>query len=386
MGAAALPADEEQRLRTLYAYEVLDTVEEEAFDDVCHLAAAVCQTPTSLISLVDRRRQWFKARVGFDREETDRDCSFCAHAILEGDLMVVEDATRDARFRDNRLVLSAPNVRFYAGAPVVAANGQPLGTLCVIDDKPRSIDEGERSALRTLARQVQAHLELRRLQHERDLLGRFVVHDLRNFLTSMRLNARHAVTAAEGGEIPLGDLRDLHEAVDLSHRRVEDFHAILASERGTLPMRIDEVDIVRMVDGLRGLLKHRLAEQQVTLVTSARLPTMVADAELLRRILENLVHNALQVAPAGTTIRVETWASGHRAFLRVSDEGPGVAEDERESIFDLDRSGTRRDKRGSTGLGLAFCRIATTAMGGAIHCEAPPAGNGAAFLVTLPAH
>ncbi|MFW6197414.1 MAG: GAF domain-containing sensor histidine kinase [Myxococcota bacterium] len=384
MGAAPLPADEEQRLRTLYAHEILDTVEEQGFDDVCRLAASVCDTPISLVTLVDRRRQWFKARVGLDEKETERDCSFCAHAILEGDLMVVPDAAQDARFADNRLVLSSPHIRFYAGTPLVAHDGQPLGSLCVLDDRPRRLDEDQLASLRALGRQVEAQLEMRRAQHDKDILGRFVVHDLRNLLTSMLFNARQALSVAEQDEIPLEDLRDLREAVDLSHRRVDDFHTLLASERDTVPMSIEQVDIARIVEGERARLKHRLAEQRVSLVSSLQAPILQADPDLLRRVLENLLHNALDVAPVDTAIRVETWAEDNHAFLRVSDEGPGVAEDERDSIFDIDRSGTKRTTRGSTGLGLAFCRMSTRTMGGSIRYDDPATGKGAAFLVTLP--
>ena len=124
MVAAPTPPNEEERLRTLYSYEILDTMEEQSFDDVCRLAAGLCQTPIALISLLDRSRQWFKARVGLDIRETSRDHSFCAHAILEDErILVVPDARRDARFSDDPLVLTSPHVRFYAGVALEVPDG-----------------------------------------------------------------------------------------------------------------------------------------------------------------------------------------------------------------------------------------------------------------------
>jgi diguanylate cyclase (GGDEF)-like protein len=158
-----LPADEGARLKALEGYAILDTLPEPAYDDISRLAAHVCGTPIALVSLVDRNRQWFKARVGLDVPETPRDVAFCAHALLEPDeVLVVPDAGKDARFADNPLVTAGPKIRFYAGAPLVTSEGHPLGTLCVIDRTPRALTAEQMEALRALSRQVMAQLELRR--------------------------------------------------------------------------------------------------------------------------------------------------------------------------------------------------------------------------------
>lgn len=159
---APLPPDEAQRLETLRRYRILDTTPEEAFDDLVHAAALLCRTPIALLTLVDATRQWFKARQGLPTPETARRDAFCAYAILGSELMVVSDTHSDSRFLDNPLVTGDPYIRFYAGAPVVTAEGYGLGTLCVIDRVPRSIGEEEARALRGLARQAMVQLELRR--------------------------------------------------------------------------------------------------------------------------------------------------------------------------------------------------------------------------------
>ncbi|MDB5294088.1 MAG: multi-sensor hybrid histidine kinase, partial [Phycisphaerales bacterium] len=156
------PADEAARLAALRAYDILDTPDEAAFDDLTRLAARICGTPISLVSLVDADRQWFKSRVGLDVAETPRDLAFCGHAILGQDLFVVPDAARDDRFADNPLVAGDPHVRFYAGAPLVGEGGQALGTLCVIDRVPRELTPDQADALRALARQAMSQIRLRR--------------------------------------------------------------------------------------------------------------------------------------------------------------------------------------------------------------------------------
>lgn len=158
----ATATDEQARLAALRRYRILDTEPEQRFDDLTLLASQICETPMSLITLVDSDRQWFKSRVGFDAAETARSVAFCAHAIQEPEIMQVPDATTDARFRDNPFVAGDPNIRFYAGAPLVTPDGYALGTLCVIDVKPRHLTEAQLRALDALRRQVESQLELRR--------------------------------------------------------------------------------------------------------------------------------------------------------------------------------------------------------------------------------
>jgi GAF domain-containing protein len=153
---------ERARLAALQSYKVLDTPAEKVFDSIAGLAASITGTPTALISFVDGDRQWFKAKVGLEAAQTPRDISFCTHAIGSDDLFIVPDATRDARFAQNPLVTEAPNIRFYAGAPLITLEGHALGTLCVIDYIPRDFTPEEQQALRDLSQYVMAQLELRK--------------------------------------------------------------------------------------------------------------------------------------------------------------------------------------------------------------------------------
>lgn len=160
MEIAAIPENEQERLEALYAYQILDTDVEKEFDDLVHLAADICDTPIALISLVDPKRQWFKASFGLAAKETSRDIAFCSHAILQRDILEVEDTFLDKRFYDNPLVLDNPNIRFYAGAQLVTPEGFKLGTLCTISDKPKKLTDRQRQALVIIANEAIARMEL----------------------------------------------------------------------------------------------------------------------------------------------------------------------------------------------------------------------------------
>jgi GAF domain-containing protein len=158
-----LPAHEEDRLAALYQYNILDSAPERAFDDLTLLAAHLCETPIAAITLVDMNRQWFKSKVGLAGTEIDREISFCSHTILTPDeILVVPDALADERFATNPMVTSEPEIRFYAGVPLVTKEGYALGALCVIDRKPRELSAEQLIALQALQRAVVAEIQLHR--------------------------------------------------------------------------------------------------------------------------------------------------------------------------------------------------------------------------------
>ncbi|WP_137681708.1 GAF domain-containing protein [Aurantiacibacter suaedae] len=157
-----MDAREKKRLQTLHGYRLLDTPSEPEFDSIVGRAAERFQTPIALMSLVDADRQWFKAKIGLDVDETPRSISFCTYAIQDDGVMVVEDASEDERFIRNPLVLGDPSIRFYAGAPVVAEDGSKLGTLCIIDRKPRhDFGKAESEALAELSSELSRALAAR---------------------------------------------------------------------------------------------------------------------------------------------------------------------------------------------------------------------------------
>lgn len=159
-------------MEALHRLRLLDSPPEPEFDELVELAAALCGTPIGAITLIDARRQWFKAVSGLEIRESDREISFCAHTIQQDSAMLVEDAAADPRFAHNPLVTHHPNIRFYAGVPVTSPEGEPVGSLCVMDQRPRQLSGAQVLALHVLARQVAARMELRLRRLEQDKLLR----------------------------------------------------------------------------------------------------------------------------------------------------------------------------------------------------------------------
>lgn len=202
MLSAPFPDNEEQRLEKLYELDILDTLEEEAFDDLTHLAAHICGTPIALISLVDRDRQFLKSHYGFAGNSMPRDIGLCPHAILNNDLTIIEDTSKDQRFFDNPIVTGDPSVRFYAGAPLIFADDICVGTLCIVDHIPRSITEEQKNTLRVLAEQVITQLELR--QKIRELESNY--RDRTDALVKLqRSEAREQIRSSVLEQLAYGD-------------------------------------------------------------------------------------------------------------------------------------------------------------------------------------
>jgi diguanylate cyclase (GGDEF)-like protein len=175
-----IPVDEARRLTALHATRLLGSAPEEAFDRITRMAARLLNAPTALVSLVDQDVQWFKSRCGFEATETPRDISFCGHAILDHEPLVVGDATQDPRFRDNPLVTGEPHVRFYVGVQLYSVDRMPIGTLCVLDQVPRQLSPDDLDILRDLARMVEQLIHHRQLATAAQALHAHVLHDAAN--------------------------------------------------------------------------------------------------------------------------------------------------------------------------------------------------------------
>lgn len=241
------------RLAALDGYSILDTVAEEGFDDVVRLAMLICETPVALVSLVTKDRQWFKARAGFDGCETDLNSSVCAHALVEPDLLVVPDLTADPRTAANPLVTGEPHIRFYAGAPLRTKEGHTLGSLCVIDAKPRpgGLTPAQADGLRTLGRQVMSQLELRKAlsQQQEFLVGQ------------AEANARRT------GLLALGDrLRDVDTVEKITHAAAEIVGRTLGAIRAGFGLLSEDGEFVEVASdwtlpGVRSVAgRHRFAD------------------------------------------------------------------------------------------------------------------------------
>jgi anti-sigma regulatory factor (Ser/Thr protein kinase) len=254
--APAMPENEAARLEALHRYRILDTEPERSFDDLTLLASHICGTPMALISLVDADRQWFKSRIGIPISETARAVSFCAHAINHHDLFIVPDARHDERFRDNQLVTSAPEIRFYAGAPLVTPDGHALGTLCVLDRVARTLSREQLEALTALCHQAEAQLELRR--HVLELEQALEERD--------RAQAEQATL--------IGELRAAHADV----RRLSALMPYCSTCQFTMTVPADPREIPKLTDGVTHVLQEKGWPEADVMAVELALQEAVANA------------------------------------------------------------------------------------------------------------
>ncbi len=378
MTAADPTDDEARRLAELHEYDILDSVSEEAFDAITYLASQICDVPIALISIVDKDRQWFKSRVGLEASETHRDLAFCAHAIHDPlAMMVVPDATADDRFAGNPLVTDDPSIRFYAGAPLRTRTGNALGTLCVIDRKPRSLTPEQERALRALSLQVMALLDLRRTVAEleekrraleeatrqRDSLMAMVSHEIRMPL-SVVIGYIELLRTSEDLEAPTRN-----EMLDVTARQagdvlglIEDLLVVSRGDTDSLKVDSIHVDLDRAVaQVLEGLddEQRRLWEVRTSGASA------LGDPARVRQVVRNLVVNAHRYG--GPRVEVATTTDGTTSHVLVSDDGDGVPVEDRDRIFEpFTRSERSREAVGSIGLGLSIARMLAERMGGSL--------------------
>jgi len=396
MKKAPTPSNEAKRQAALDAYDIVDTLAEQEYDDLTMLASEICQTPIALVSLVDNDRQWFKSRVGLDAAETPRDISFCGHVVEAEEPLYVEDATSDERFADNPLVTGAPDIRFYAGTPLVTPTGFSLGTLCVIDREPRVLSETQKRQLSALSRQVVSLLELRRQKAEADranhvkslFLSR-MSHELRTPLNAVigfsnalqknksnGLNERDLKFASRIHSNGLHLLSLVNDILDLS--KVEAGAEEFDLEDVLVSSVINEViDAVPCLDDERGILLSRHIPAQL------RNGTVRADRRRLLQILLNLTANAVKFGDGKPVeITLVDDGQGEIGRIEVRDHGPGIPADKLELVFDsfrqVDEDFSRRAE--GTGLGLAISRALCRAMGWSLSVDSV-VGEGATFVV-----
>ncbi|MDP3151923.1 MAG: GAF domain-containing sensor histidine kinase [Archangium sp.] len=390
--------DDARRLRALADYRVIDTPAEEVFDNITRLAAAIFSTPIALVSLVDETRQWFKSNHGLDLTQAPREHAFCEHAIRADETLVVEDTTLDARFLANPLVTSAPFVRFYCGVPIHSSDGHGLGTLCLIDRTPRTISAAERAALEALARQVESELEIRRRmilleealaaqqqqQKAKELLASMLIHDLRGPLTSITLLA--ASIRHPDPQVQL-DLEEMQDEADRARRMMTDVLDLCLQGMGSLRLRRLKLDGRRLVgEAVRRLERHgRARGQRLTLDLPTNPCPMDVDPDLAKRVLENLITNAMHHGPANRPIAVALKTEGAVVRIEVRDRGEVIPPEQRGQIFRAfeTQTSTSSEHHRSHGLGLSFCRMTIEAHGGTIGVE-PGIDGGNCFFVELP--
>lgn len=385
MPKAPLPQNEAERLSAVKRYDILDSEAEGVFDEITAVAADFFDAPVSLISLLDADRQWFKSHHGTALTETPREMAICGHAILGEGVLVVGDATKDARTADNPLVTAEPNIRFYAGAPLVTTDGHRLGTLCVIDDKARpKATPHQIEVLKRLARLVTYELDLRLAHRQRLEQLSIISHELRS-----PLNAILGFSDVMREEVfgPMGNPRysayaeDIHRSGRHLLSLVNDLLDVGKLQAGKFELHEEIVDLVEVIAEVVDRARHDAQKRSVSLMTEAPACLRIsADRRAMVQILTNLVGNAVKFSNAEGRVTIRL-ALAEDVLIEVADQGIGVAPEDLPKIFDSFTQGGH--SRGGTGLGLSIVKHLAELHGGSAAVKSAQ-GVGTTMTIRLP--
>jgi signal transduction histidine kinase/CheY-like chemotaxis protein len=396
--------DEDARLAVLDSFGILDTPPERSFDDVVRLVGQLLDAPIAAVNLIARDRQWFKSEIGFGRRELPLDNSICRHAMLQQEQMIVPDTLEDARFNCNPLFTAEDGLRFYAGAVLRTREGVPLGTLCVLDKKPRpeGLTEEQQFMLTTMAHQVMSQIELRQALAEQESLNEalrradqrkdeflaMLAHELRNPLAPIV----SAATMLSNFELQPSMVQ---RAADIIARQaghmtslIDDLLDVSRVTRGKVELEFVELDLKDVladaVEQVRPLIEkhgHRLVQEAMPAPA-----LVVGDRKRLVQVMTNLLSNAAKYTLEGGRIEVRLATRGASIDLTIRDDGIGMSPELIASAFDLFSQGTRGLDRsqGGLGIGLALVRSLLKLHGGEVTAASDGPGCGSTFRVTLP--
>ena len=427
MEAPRTPPNEEERLKALQAFEILDTAPELEFDDITKSAAEICDMPIALISLVDKDRQWFKSKQGLDASETPRDVSFCGHAINNPkELFEVQDSTKDPRFHDNPLVTQDPNVIYYLGVPLLTADGHALGTLCVVDHKPRQVSEEAKTALKALSQQVSYKLEFKKQNLELEainerlrieieerkktevelIIARDKAVEANRIKDQFLANMSHEIRTPLNGVVGITGLllgspnieqeqKELLQDLDFSAhhllRILNDILDLTRIKENRLKFQAVDFDLPKFLNNIFKLLFESAEEKGIDFITDLcnDIPSIVnGDPDRLGQIILNIAGNAIKFTEEGSVgIKARVLsrkAEPPRLQFEVADTGIGIPEENFDHIFELfgqSDSGVNR-KYGGSGLGLPIAKSLVEQFGGTLEVEST-VGIGSTFRFTI---
>ncbi|HEU4470123.1 MAG TPA: response regulator [Flavisolibacter sp.] len=409
--AIPIPDNEEQRLQELYSLNILDTENEAAFDQLVELASFVCNCRMSLITLIDRDRQWFKSRKGFDDPEIPREESICAHAIMQDQVFIVDNLENDSRFMHFSAIAGEPHIRFYAGAPIVSTNGYNLGTVCVFDDHPKFLSEAQINALRYLSTQAAILMDYRRkndklsevadIQQKLKEKAEKASKAQEQFLSTMSHEIRTPLNGVIGiTELLIKDNPQPHQLENLASLKfasesllhvvndILDYNKIAG---GYIDFQNKPFSIARLFHELSKpyVLKAREKGIEIFFDLDQRIPDFViGDPARLTQVLNNLIGNAVKFTSQGSIrVRVrpeQATADRVQLLFEVEDTGIGIAKDKLSQVFrqfSQAHSGIAK-KFGGTGLGLSISQKLVQLQGSEIKLSST-LGKGSCFSFSL---
>lgn len=390
------PQNENERLTALAGYDLMDSGKDKEFDDIASIAAAICGIPISLITFIDDKRQYFKSHIGTDFTENQRELSFCTHAIASSDdVMIVQDATKDARFADNPMVTGPTKLVFYAGVPLVNEEGYALGTICVLDQQQHELSEEQVSALKSLAKQVVDKIELKRkiarlektnheLTNSNVLIQKFAsmaAHDIKNPLSSMLLTSQllRANMEKEGDERSL-KLIDINITSTRTLLSLVDEMLEYSKSPGSLIARKQKINLRTLFDRLKNLVQ---VPANFRIDFYSPLTEIFYSVIAIEQILLNLISNAIRYNDKSEgKVIVSILDVEDYYMLEVADNGIGIAPEFHQQIFssNFTLNQTDRFEQKGTGIGLSTVKDLVNVLNGDIHLKSQ-LGAGSVFTV-----
>lgn len=392
-----LPHPEEQRLQALHSYNILDTLKEEEYDEVTYLAGMICGCPISLISFIDKDRQWFKSHRGIDDPETPLDVSFCVHALGSPEKgLIVPDARIDPRFSNNPMVTGDGGIVFYAGFPLVNEKGIALGSLCVVDRKPQVLSEDQLRALKMLSRQVIHLLESRKKTYEMQLLQEALEKrnkELEQFAIVVANDIRSPLVNIAAAHTMLKESLELGRPVDAQLLGIS---ARAATRINTLVQGIlnyyrnaadlQKKDRVALHQFFKGVQELIAAPVSITWnFHFSPEATVSINQVALEQIFFNLIDNAIRYSDKDPATLDIYFAENERSYeFKISDNGAGIPPEKFNTIFDLFTTVSGKDRFGvkNHGIGLPTVKKLIEALGGSISVQSA-INKGTSFIFTI---
>ena len=392
------PINENERSEALAEFDIIDSLPEEEYDNITKLASYICNTPISLVTFIDKERQFFKSAIGMSSAGTTRDEAFCAHAInYPSEIMIVQDARLDNRFHDNPLVTEDPHIVFYAGMPLVTNDGYSFGTLCVIDNEPRELSAVQLEALKMLSKQVVKLLELRKSSQllkasqkkleayaeEMKAFAHLASHDLKE-PARMVYSFMKLLENNYASQLDERAKKYIHFAADGASRMtvlIDDLLVFSTTE--ALNKVKEEINVENLLTEVVSLLTGVINKKNA-IVEWGNLPVITAPVMAIKMIFQNLIGNAIKYQASGIQPKVTITAmetDSHWQF-EVKDNGIGIDEIHREEIFQLFKRLHTTAIYPGTGLGLATCKKIVESLGGLIWVKSA-ADGGSVFIFTV---